>query len=113
MLHIPRLIWQAVSGELLPSRILLERVVAEFAARFDRDPALLDWNTGLEIADAFPELAVFVPQLDEDFLPYLDRSIDIVILRQADTARVSEAKRVASGAVVMLGATALDDPVVH
>src|SRR5438874_893288 len=97
MLELPRLLWQALSGELVTPRILLERVVAEFAARYDRDPAILDWDTGLQIATAFPHLAVFSPPIAGDSLPYLDRSVDIVVLRQAEAAKLPDALRVASG----------------
>ena len=113
MLDLPRRVWQAVSGELVAPRILLERLVAEFAARYDRDPVILDWNTGLKIEDAFPDLAVFAPQLDGDSLPYLSRSIDIVVVRHADSGRRAEARRIASGAVVTITATTLDAPVVQ
>src|SRR3954469_9585844 len=100
MQQIPRQVLQAVSAELVAPRILLERVAAEFVARYDRDPVILDWTTGLKIQDAFPDVAVFSPPLDWDRLPYLDQSIDIVVVGQVDSGQKSEARRVASGAVV-------------
>ena len=39
----------------------LGELVAEFRARFDRDPMILDWDTGREIGRDLPELPVFAP----------------------------------------------------
>jgi len=83
----------------------LGAAIHDFVTRFDFRPAILDWNTGLNIAGLFPDQMVFSPPaytvLD---LPYLDHSIDIVaISAPAPPEMVAEARRVASGAVVTLG----------
>jgi len=75
--------------------------IQEYKGRFDRDPAILDLHTGLEIAPAFPEEMVFMPPTNDPQLPYLDGSIDLVIVLAEDF--FAEARRVASGAVVFVG----------
>jgi GT2 family glycosyltransferase len=78
----------------------LRQMVAEFQRRFERDPAILDWNSGIDFARMFPQLGVFVPQNGDDSLPYLDRSFDIVATRSAGRVVAREAHRVATAAVV-------------
>jgi GT2 family glycosyltransferase len=86
-------------------------VVAEFRARFDRDPMILDWDTNREIGRDLPELPVFAPPAAREqrgALDYLDHTIDIVTLASREPAQVREAERVASAAVVIFDdATAL------
>jgi GT2 family glycosyltransferase/SAM-dependent methyltransferase len=74
----------------------LEELIAEFQSRMGRDPSILDWNSGVDIARAFPQLAVFSPPTTTDTLPYLDHTIDIVTTSFSDDARIAEARRVAS-----------------
>jgi hypothetical protein len=79
----------------------LERVVAALRMRSGRDPSILDWNTGLELAAGLPEVAVFAPPDEEEpALPYLDRTVDVVVLASESQARIAEACRVAAGAVI-------------
>ena len=75
----------------------------EFSLTFGRQPSILDWNTGLELARAFPEHTVFSPAA-QNGLPYLDGTVDIVALLEskARDAALHEADRVASGAVLVL-----------
>ena len=83
----------------------IAEVVAEFERRFRRLPAVLDWNTGLRLASAFPELMTFSPPgggADPRRLPYLDGTIDLVAIASADPAIAVEAQRVAAGAVVTI-----------
>src|SRR5581483_10433254 len=62
------------------------------------------WDTGIGLADRLPELQVFSPPDDGPRLPYLDRTVDVVVLAAGDDARLAEARRVASEAVVALSA---------
>ena len=80
----------------------LEHAVTEFEVRYGRYPAVLDWNTGLELAAAFPECVVFSPPAAARSLPYLDHSIDIVAVPSQDMCLVAEARRVAQAAVIIL-----------
>ncbi|HEY8666640.1 MAG TPA: hypothetical protein VIL86_08255, partial [Tepidisphaeraceae bacterium] len=57
-----------------------EDALTAFRSRFDREPSVLDWDSGLNLAANFPECAVFSPEVTEGDvgLPYLDASVDIV-----------------------------------
>jgi GT2 family glycosyltransferase len=57
--------------------------------------SVLDWGSGLQLAERFPEDAVFAPRTDGDSLPYLDGSIDFVALAGSSGERLAEARRVA------------------
>ena len=78
----------------------LKRVVATLRTRSAREPSILDWRTGLEIADQLPELPVFVPPPGGGRVPYLDRSVDIVVVVSNDDHELAEARRVATSAVI-------------
>jgi GT2 family glycosyltransferase len=75
----------------------------EYSLTFGSQPSVLDWNTGLELASAFPEHTVFSPGA-QNGLPYLDSTIDIVAMRQskARAAALEEAHRIASAAILIL-----------
>ena len=77
-------------------------VIDKIENRIERSPSILNWITGLNLSAAFPHLAVFSPSTSNgaDRLPYLDNSIDIVILASTDPYYLAEARRVASVAVV-------------
>jgi len=79
--------------------------VTDFRLTESRSPAMLDWETGADLAAFFPGCAVF-PPVDRgvESLPYLERSIDIVAVPWGDAARRSEARRIASAAVVEIAA---------
>jgi hypothetical protein len=81
----------------------LRAILARCERELDRDPAVLDWKTGLGIAGQFPELAVFSP-LGEGFsLPYPDETIDVVTIpASASAAERAEAWRVAQVAVTVV-----------
>jgi hypothetical protein len=66
----------------------------------DHRPALLDWDTGQDLASSFDEYKVFSPLGDAPTLPYLDGTIDVVAIAEPD--RVAEARRVASSFVVRM-----------
>jgi len=81
----------------------MAEVIAEFQRRMARDPSILDWNSGLQLAVSFPQVAVFSPLLSESIestLPYLDHSIDMVVTSSSDPQRLSEARRVAAIAII-------------
>ena len=79
----------------------LGELVAEFRARFDRDPMILNWDTGRDLGRDLAEVPVFAPPAPLEGLDYLDHTIDIVALASRDPARLDEAERVASAAVVV------------
>jgi hypothetical protein len=79
---------------------ILRRTVASLRMRSGRDPSILDWDTNLGIADQLPELLIFSPPSDGATLPYLDGTVDVVVLPSADAARLAEARRVAGSAVI-------------
>lgn len=77
-----------------------ERVISDFQGQVDRNPTILDWNTGLGLVSAFPEHTIFSPHGADEVLPYLDGSIDIVVIPSNQEALRAEAHRVAATAVV-------------
>jgi hypothetical protein len=79
---------------------MLKRTVASLRMRSGRDPSILDWDTNLGIADQLPELLIFSPPSDGATLPYLDGTVDVVVLPAGDSARLAEARRVAASAVI-------------
>jgi GT2 family glycosyltransferase/2-polyprenyl-3-methyl-5-hydroxy-6-metoxy-1,4-benzoquinol methylase len=79
----------------------LEAAINEYRDRFGRDPAILDWSTGLRLAEALPDYLVFSPPAAaRSELAYLDHTVDIVVVASRDPTVAAEARRVASGAVV-------------
>jgi hypothetical protein len=68
-----------------------------------RGVSMLAW--GLPVADLpdRPGVTVFAPLVDEDVLPYLDGTIDIVVLAGDVTGRLAEARRLAAHAVLRQG----------
>jgi len=83
----------------------MEEAIAEFQKRVEREPSILDWNSGLELAICFPHLAVFSPLLSESedpTLAYLDHSIDIVVTSSSVPEQIAEARRVAGVAAILI-----------
>ena len=82
----------------------ISSVIADFQDRMQREPSILDWTATLHLAEKLHHLAVCSPLIDNaKVLPYLDRSIDIVVMPTAAPDRISEARRVADAAVVQIG----------
>lgn len=65
------------------------------------EPAILDWQTGHDVAALFDECNVFAPEPVGPTLPYLDASVDVVAIGDPAPEMLGEAKRVASAAVVV------------
>jgi GT2 family glycosyltransferase len=87
----------------------LEDLVQVFSAAYDREPAVLDWGSGLDVGAHFPEIAVFSPSGGiESNLPYLDATIDVVVIPAGDDAALAEARRVASVAIAQASQGSLD-----
>jgi len=84
----------------------LEEIADDHARRFSQRPTILDWNSGADAPALLPRDVVFAPSVASPTLPYLDKTVDIVIIRgsrrTADTE--AEAERVARHAVVTLTA---------
>ncbi len=87
-------------------------VLVEFASRMEREPMILDWHAAPGLPEVFPEQTIFAPlaAADTPTLPYLDRSIDIVVVRaDVGAERLAEAARVASALVLRVEAEAVPD----
>jgi len=80
----------------------LVELVEDHASEVGIEPAVLDWNTGLELEDLLPNQAVFCPPTDEPSLPYLDQSVEIVVVLSPDENALREGRRVAGHAIVKL-----------
>jgi GT2 family glycosyltransferase len=78
----------------------LDDVLERIRSRGIAEPAILDWNTGLNLALKLPQQPVFSPPSGDATLPYLDASIDIVAVPQGDAHAAREAARVAASAVL-------------
>ena len=87
----------------------LARIFETAVLRSDAVHAVLDWDTGLPIAARFPTLPVFSPLPGTSAggsLPYLDATIDVVVVGGDEPWRFAEARRVATGCVVVVTAGA-------
>ena len=79
-------------------------LLQDHQARFRGQPSILDLTQGLELAASFPEHTVIHPVDGGDALPYLEDSIDVVIVGEdASDARLGEARRVARNALIRMG----------
>lgn len=82
-----------------------QRLAALFQQATPQDSryvSVLNWDTSLDIASAFPEQAVFSPPLPGIPLPYLDSSIEVVILKNGSAEKLAEAERVARTLIISL-----------
>jgi len=89
--------------------------IATFGDRYGRDPSILDWHTDLDLAHALPEDVVFSPPFPADApsLPYLDRSVDLVVVPSSQPPYLAEARRVAAAAIIRPPARAGDGGAAH
>lgn len=74
----------------------------DYASETGAEASVLDWNTGFDLKELLPSQAVFSPPTGETTLPYLDQSVDIVVVGSPDEKALREARRVAGHAVVTL-----------
>jgi GT2 family glycosyltransferase len=77
----------------------LDNAIEEFQGRYGRQPAILDCDSGLDLARSLPHGSVFRPP-EGLALPYLDSTIDVVVCA-AETPRFEEARRVASALLLL------------
>ncbi|HYG34059.1 MAG TPA: glycosyltransferase family 2 protein [Clostridia bacterium] len=77
-----------------------ERFLCEFELQFDGTPVVLDWHSGLDLSELPLEATVFSPEQASRTLPYLDRSVDIVVAPSEEAEVMNEARRVAKVAVL-------------
>ena len=79
----------------------LKRAIASLRIRTGRDPSILDLGSDLQLVDHLPEAKMFAPPGNEPSLPYLDGTVDVVVVPAgADPARLAEARRVAGSSVI-------------
>jgi len=82
----------------------LDSLLDELRASEGTPQAILDWGTGRSLAAALPDQPVFTPPGPQDVvLPYLDASVPVVAIPAGDGERLTEARRVATAAVVEIG----------
>lgn len=77
----------------------VERLAAGWERATGQAPSILDWSSGLELAGSLDDRCVFSPPGEGRLLPYIDRTVEIVVVSDAE-ARLGEALRVASRSVV-------------
>jgi hypothetical protein len=88
----------------------LDDLVERIRGEEGRLPAILDWETGGNVAEMYPGCAVFSPPVcGLDQLPYLDRTIDVVAVPWHRLEWLAEARRVATVAVVRIAPPGLRD----
>ena len=81
----------------------LDELVARIHTAEGRLPAILDWNTGGDVAAFYPSCTVSGPfEQGLDRLPHPDRTIDVVAVPWNKPEFLPEARRVASSAVVRI-----------
>jgi GT2 family glycosyltransferase len=64
------------------------------------DPSVLEWTSGPSLEKSMANERVFSPPENDDELPYLDESVDIVVVDERE--RLAEARRVARRSVVLV-----------
>jgi hypothetical protein len=80
----------------------LASLIADLRTSSGGHLGVLDWETGLGLAGSLPDVAVFSPPEPGAALPYVDASVDVVVVQDGDAARLAEARRVASGALAIV-----------
>ncbi|MBZ0317679.1 MAG: class I SAM-dependent methyltransferase [Anaerolineae bacterium] len=78
----------------------LEQLVEQYVTPSHRYLSILNWTADFDLSEALTLHALFVPPLEEDTLPYLDGTADLVVIRGHE--RLDEARRVAKHGVICL-----------
>jgi GT2 family glycosyltransferase len=91
----------------------LSELFDEYRIAFGRDPAVLDWRTGVGLERTFSDHVVFSPAVDNSSLPYADASVDVVAVGDGGAASLEEADRVANAAVAVFSPDGEGAPVVN
>lgn len=65
--------------------------------------SVLNWDTGMDLAAAFPDQAVFSPPTSTPPLAYLDSSVDVVAVPSGNPDKLADATRIAERAVIVIG----------
>lgn len=82
----------------------IDEMLADLSVQSGHQPVVLDWHTGEDLAASFPDYKVFSPLEDLTRLPYLDHSVEVVVIRGTSKRQKSrEARRVASDLVIGVG----------
>jgi GT2 family glycosyltransferase/glycosyltransferase involved in cell wall biosynthesis len=81
----------------------LARIVAAFESRYGATPIVLDWTPDQILPGYLQPGAVFTPPTDDDSLPHLDATVDIVAVQADDLDRLAEARRVAERGILRIG----------
>jgi hypothetical protein len=82
----------------------VDEMLAGLSVQPGHQPVVLDWHTGQDLAGSFPDHKVFSPIEDLPRLPYLDHSVEVVVIPEKHKKkRTSEARRVASHLVIAVG----------
>lgn len=81
-------------------RQALTRIVELYVSASNRYLSVLNWTSTLDMTSVLPLHAVFSPPNDDEYLPYLDRTVDLVIIRSQNRDRLNEARRVAKYGVL-------------
>ena len=79
----------------------LAAAIESFEAAYQREPSVLDWSSGLELAGHLTRGTVFSPPTAGDGLPYVDGTVDIVVCGPS-TEALREARRVAAAAIAVV-----------
>ncbi len=83
--------------------------------RTGEEPAVADWSSGLPLATALPQAMIFSPpqfsSSDSPSLPYLDKTVDLVVVGATNPAQLAEARRVAREGVVIVDSSSGPGPV--
>jgi GT2 family glycosyltransferase len=85
-------------------------VVARFRSAFGRDPSVLDWLSGQQLCQRYPDLPILAPPSNDGRLPYVDQSIDFVAVASGAPEVLSEARRVAATGVIECSVGAKPEP---